>query len=133
MKKWQTWLVIAAIFFSGIIIGGAGTGLYMKHRIGGILHEGMPAVRKVIMKKLTTELNLTGDQQDEIDEIVEETQLQLQQLRAKYRPQMEDLVDTSIATIKTRLSPEQQKKLDALYANVKKRWSMRRSMREKSQ
>ena len=130
MKKWKTWLVIAAVFVSGVIIGSAVSGLYMKHRIGGILHEGLPAVRKVIMKKLTTELNLTANQQDEIDEIVEETQLQLQQLHAQYRPQMESIINTGITTMKTRLSAEQQKKLDALYGKIKKRWSMRRGLGE---
>jgi len=132
MKKWKTWLVIAAVFVSGVIVGSAVGGLYMNHRIGGFLHGGAPAMRKVIMQKLTTELNLTTDQQDEIDEIVEETQLQLQQLRAQYRPQMEEIVDTGIATIKTRLSAEQQKKLDELYGKVKKHWKMRRSMVENS-
>ncbi len=130
MKKWKTWLVITAVFVSGVIIGSAGAGLYMKHRIGGILHEGTPAVRKEIMKKLTTELNLTVDQQDEIDEIVEDTQLQLQQLHAQYRPQMENIISNGVTTIKTRLTAEQQKKLDALYDTVKKRWSMRRNRRE---
>ena len=133
MKTWKTWLVIAAVFFSGVIIGSAVGGLYMKHRIGGLLHGGLPAMRKVIMHKLTTELKLTADQQEEIDEIVEETQLQLQQLRAQYRPQMEAIVNTGITTIKTRLSAEQQKKLDALYVKVKKHWSMRRSAGENSQ
>ena|SRR5208282_2231914 len=130
MKKWKIWLVIAAVFLSGVVIGSAVGGLYMKHRIGGILHEGMPALRNAIMQKLTTELNLTTDQQGEIDEIVEDTQLQLQQLHAQYRPQMENIINTGITTIKTRLSAEQQKKLDALYEKAKKRWSMRRNRRE---
>ncbi len=130
MKKWKTWLVIIAVFVSGVIIGSAAGGLYMKHRIGGFLHGGAPAMRKVIMKKLTTELNLTTDQQDEIDEIVEETQLQLQQLRAQYRPQMENIIDTGVTSVKTRLSAEQQKKLDVLYAKVKEHWSKRRNMGE---
>jgi Spy/CpxP family protein refolding chaperone len=133
MKKWKTWLVIAAVFISGVLIGSAGTGLYMKHRIGGILHGDSPTMRKVIMQKLTAELNLTGDQQDEIDEIVEETQLQLQQLRAQYRPQMEAIINNGITTMKTRLSAEQQQKLDALYAKVKKHWSKRRNSGEKAQ
>jgi len=130
MKKWQTWLVIAAVFVSGVVIGSVGSGFYMKHRIGGILHQGLPGVRKVIMKKLTSELNLTQDQQDEVEEVVEETQLQLQQLRAQYHPQMEKIVENGITAMKTRLTAEQQKKLDALYAKVKKRWDIRRSMRE---
>ncbi len=130
MKKWKIWLVIAAVFVSGVVIGSAVEGLYMRHRIGGILHEGLPAMRKVIMHKLTAELNLTADQQDEINEIVEETQLQLQQLHAQYRPQMENIINTGIASIKTKLSSEQQKKLDELYEKVKKRWSIRRGLRE---
>jgi|SRR5208283_2304114 len=130
MTKWKTWLVIAAVFVSGVIIGSAVTGLYMKHRIGGILHGGAPAMRKAIMNKLTAELNLTADQQDEIDEIVEETLLQLQQLRAQYRPQMENIINTGVTTMKTRLSAEQQKKLDELYGKMKKRWSTRRGLGE---
>ncbi len=130
MKQWKTWLVIAVVFLSGIIMGSVGTGFYMKQRIGRILHEGLPAVRKVIMKKLTAELNLTQDQQEEVEEVVEETQLQLQQLRAQYHPQMEKIIENGIATTKTSLSAEQQKKLDALYEKVKKRWSLKRSMRE---
>ena len=59
MKKWKTWLVIAVVFVSGVIIGSGVAGLYMKHRIGGILHQGLPAMRKVIMQQLTAELNLT--------------------------------------------------------------------------
>jgi Spy/CpxP family protein refolding chaperone len=85
------------------------------------------------MKRLTAELNLTQDQQDEVEEVVEETQLQLQQLRAQYHPQMEKIIETGITTMKTRLTAEQQKKLDALYEKVKKRWALRRSMRENTQ
>jgi hypothetical protein len=131
MKKWKTWLVIVVIFISGVITGSAGTGFYFKHRIGSILHEGPLAVRRVIMEKLTAELGLTKDQQYEVSEIVEETQLQLQDLRAKVHPQMQQIIDNGVATIKTRLSPEQQKKLDVLYDKLKRHWSMRSRMRER--
>lgn len=130
MKKWQTWVVLIAVFVSGLVMGSVGAGFYMKHRIGGILHQGLPGVKKEIMKKLTSELNLTPDQQDEVEEIVEETQLQLQQLRAEYHPKMEKIIENGIAVMKTRLTAEQQSKLDALYDRVKKRWSIRRRMRE---
>ncbi len=129
MKKWRVWLVVAIVFVSGIIIGATGTGFYFQHTFRGILHQGPSAVRNVIMKKLTAELNLTKDQQEEIGDILEETQFQLQQLRVRYHPQMEEIINNGVATMKTRLSAEQQKKLDALYEKVKMRWKLKKSMR----
>lgn len=130
MKQFKTWLVIIAVFVSGVIMGSVGAGYYMKHRIGGLFHQGLPEVRKVVMKKLTSELNLTQDQQDEAMEIVEETQFKLVQLRLQYRPQMEKIIEGGIAELKTKLSSDQQKKLDELYEKIKKRRSLNRSPRE---
>ena len=126
MKQWKTWLVIVSVFLSGIVLGSAGTGFYMKHRIGGLFHQGLPAVRKVVMKKLTSELNLTQDQQDEAMEIVEETQFKLLQLRLQYQPQMDKIIEAGIAELKLKLTADQQKKLDALYEKIKKRRNINR-------
>ena len=128
MKKWKVWLVIVTVFVSGLVIGSVGTRSYVKHRVGGILHGGTAEVGKKIMNRLTTELDLTEQQTKEVGKIVEETQHKLQQLRAQYRPQMEQIINTGMANVKTKISPEQQKKLDGLYEKVKKRWDMRRGM-----
>lgn len=130
MSKWKVWLVVAIVFLSGVVIGSVGTGFYFRNVVGGILHRGPAAVRSIIMKKLTTELNLTKDQQEEISDILEEAQFQLQELRAEYHPKMEAIIDNGVATMKTRLSADQQKKLDELYAKVKMRWRLKRKMRE---
>lgn len=130
MTKWKVWLIIATVFASGVVIGVVGNQFCWRHTIRGILHRGPEAVRQVVMKKLTAELNLTKDQQEELQDILEETQFQLQQLRVKYHPQMEEIINNGVATMKTRLTPEQQKKLDALYETVKMRWRLKRSMRE---
>ena len=130
MKKWKVWLLIVAVFVSGTVIGSVGTQFYYRHTIRGILHRGPAAVREVIMKKLTAELNLTKDQQEEVQEVLEETQFQLQQLRAEYHPKMEAIINNAVATMKTILSAEKQKKLDALYEQVKARWKLRQHMRE---
>lgn len=130
MTKWKVWLIIAIVFASGIVIGSVGAQFYFKHTFRGILHQGPVAVRQVIMNKLTAELNLTKDQQEEIQDILEETQFQLQQLRARYHPEMEEIINKGVVTMKTRLTPEQQKKLDALYEKVKMRWRLKKSMRE---
>lgn len=116
------------VFMSGVLVGSVLTGFHMKHRMGRLLHDGTPAVRDVIMKKLTAELDLTNEQQGGIGQIVGETQLKLQQLRAQYRPQMEEIISSGIARMKPILSAEQQKKLDAFYAKMQKRWRMRRGL-----
>ncbi len=130
MKKWKIWLIIASVFISGLIIGSVGTGFYVKHRVGGLIHRGPGAVRDTIMKKLTSELNLTKEQQDDLEEIVEETQYKLQELRAQYHPQADAIIGAGVAHMKTKLSPEQQKKLDALYEKVKLHWSAKRAARQ---
>ena len=133
MKKWKAWLVIAIVFVSGAVIGSAGTEFYFTHTVHGILHQGPASVKKVIMKKLTAELNLTNDQQEEVQDILEETQFQLERLRVRYDPQMEEIINNSVTTMKTRLTAEQQKKLDALYEKVITRWKLRTSMRDNSE
>ncbi len=131
MTKWKVWLIIATVFASGVVIGSVGTHFYFQHTFRSILHHGPVAVRNVLMKKLTAELNLTNDQEEEVQEIVEETQFQLEQLHVQYHPEMEKIINNGLATMKTILTPEQQKKLDALYEKVKVRWSLKKSMRDK--
>lgn len=124
------WLVIAIVFVSGAVVGFVGSGYYYRTMVGGILHKGPAAARNYIMKRLTVELNLTKDQQEVLSDILEETQFQMQELRAEYHPKMEAIIDNGVATFKSRLAPEQQKKLDDLYAKVKMRWRLKKKMKE---
>jgi hypothetical protein len=133
MTKWKTWPVVVVLLISGITIGSASATFYFRHRIGGMIHEGPLAMRRFIMKRITSELDLTKDQQYEISDIVDETQYQLHQLHEQYRPQMEKIIDAGIAEMKTNLTEEQQRKLDAFYDKMKKQWSLRRRTKENSQ
>lgn len=122
MKNRKLWSGIILVFLSGIVIGSAATGLYIKHRIAGLLQEGPPGIKKITMKELTNELDLTKSQQAEIEKIVNEAQLKFQKLRAKNQPEIEEILSESISRMNTGLSPEQQKKLGQLHERLKKRW-----------
>lgn len=124
MKKWKLWAGITLIFISGLIAGSAITGLYLKHRMEKAFHEGPPAIKKLIMHKLTGELHLTDAQKSEIEKIVSETQTELQQLRLRHQPETEEILDRGLEQIKTRLSTEQQAKIDKLYGQAKQRWRL---------
>lgn len=124
MKKWKIGAGIALIFISGLIAGSAVTGLYVKHRMERIFHEGPPAIKRIIMHKLSDELHLTGDQKSEIEKIVSETQAGLQQLRLRHQPETEEILDRGLGQIKTKLTTEQQAKIEKLYGQAKQRWRL---------
>lgn len=122
MKKWRLWAGITLVFLSGLIIGAVGTGLYVKMTIAGVLQGGPPAVKKVIVKRLDGELALTADQKAEIDKIVSEAQARLLSLRLQHQPEIEEIIESSIGRMKTKLSKEQQEKLDKLHERLRKNW-----------
>lgn len=122
MKNWKLWSGIALVFLAGIAIGSAGTGLYIKHRLSGLLQEGPSGIKRITVRKLTDELDLTKKQQAEIEKIVAEAQSGFQRLRAQNQPEIEGIIRESIMRMKAHLLPEQQKKLDELHERVKKHW-----------
>lgn len=121
-QKWILWAGLIALFLSGLIIGSVGAGLYIKKSITGVLQGGPPAVKKMIVKRLDQELDLTDNQKAEIDKIVGEAQSRLLALRLQHQPEIEEIIDGGIDRIKTKLSNEQQLKIDKIHDKLKKNW-----------
>lgn len=122
MTKTRLWAGITLVFLSGLIIGAVGTGLYIKKTITGVLHEGPPAVKKIIVKRLDKELDLTGNQKPEIEKIVSEAQSRLLTLRLQHQPEIEEIIESGISQMKTKLSKEQQLRLDKIHERLRKNW-----------
>lgn len=122
MKKWKIVLILAAMFISGTIVGSVGTRLYVKQKLGGIMHRNPQEVTAMAMKKLTSELSLTQEQRPGVEKIVEDTQAKLRQLRDQYHPQMEKILADGFENAKPLLTPEQQKKLDSLHNRMETCW-----------
>ena len=59
MKKWKLILGLLILFGSGVLVGALGTTLYYKQTAGYVLGEGQPGVRKMVMRKLVRDLDLT--------------------------------------------------------------------------
>lgn len=125
MKKWKLWAGTLLIFLAGVCIGAVGAGLYIRHAIESVLQEGPPAVARLVTKKLSHDLDLTGPQQVAVEKAVRETQSQLYDLRQQHWPEADKIFISGINRIKTDLTLEQQKKLDAIYGGIKERWKMR--------
>ena len=78
------------------------------HPIESILRSPTEADRRAIRAKLTEELQLTPQQADTIDSIMNQRSGEFRALRDQMRPRVEQLVDAVHASIERVLTPEQR-------------------------
>jgi hypothetical protein len=114
------------LFVAGALTGIAGTILYHQYEQEDRWERGPAAKHERIMKRLTHELSLTPAQRADIEPIVSRAHLEILQLRFSHQPEVEQALTHGVAEIKTKLSAEQQAKLDELYAKLQRRWQISR-------
>ncbi|MBF0567408.1 MAG: hypothetical protein HQK95_00935 [Nitrospirae bacterium] len=122
MKNWKVFTGCLAIFLSGILAGAVIGGIITKHKMEAVFHEGPPAFKRLILSKLSGELNLTKDQLRDIEPIVDRAHIELKQLRQRHQPEAERIIEAAISEMKTKLTEAQSKELDLFYEDAKKRW-----------
>ncbi|MEK6803660.1 MAG: hypothetical protein AABZ34_13505 [Nitrospirota bacterium] len=133
MSRVTLWAGLIVLFVAGAVIGAVGTSLYYQyedeHR-----WEGGPAARQErIMKRLTQDLALSSSQQSELEPIVVRAHLKLLRLRVQHQPDVDRILAAGMDELKTRLSPEQQAKLDGLHAQLQRRWLRTRDYVQQAQ
>jgi Spy/CpxP family protein refolding chaperone len=107
------WSLLVGVFVLGAVTGSALTGLYRSRASG-------PAARERAMherfENMRRELNLTDDQTTQVRAIIDETRNEYRSLRAELRPRFEEPRQKARAKIRAILTPDQQKKFDAMVA-----------------
>jgi len=121
MNRLKVSIGVLLIFILGTLAGSLGTGLYIKHRIGAFVSGGPPPLMHLLMRRMSHQLNLTKEQEAEIDKIVEQTHKEISAFRERYDPEFEKIIDKSFASIRETLDEEQKLKLDALREDLKER------------
>jgi len=119
VKRWNLILGLVVLFLSGVLVGALGTAIYFKQAMGHTFGESQPAIRKLVMKKLVRELDLTETQRARIEEVVGEVQTELWEFRKQHEREIETILARGIAQMKPELSVDQQRKLDALFERLK--------------
>ena len=127
MNKLKVWTGIVLVFLLGALAGSLATGIYFKHRIEQFSKGERPPIKVVLMKKFSHELDLTESQRVEIEQILDQVQAKLLDLRRKHRPEFENLFDHSFGSIREKLNSEQKKRFDGIREELRRR----RSFREK--
>ena len=126
MVSGKLWGGLVVLFIAGTLTGIAGTTLYHQYEQEHRWERGPAAKHERIMKRLSHELTLTPAQQADIEPMISRTHVEILQLRFAHQPEVEQALTQGMAEIKTKLSGEQQEKLDGLYAKLQRRWQVSR-------
>jgi hypothetical protein len=132
MNKLKLLVGIVLLFCVGAFAGVLGTGAYFSHRFEHFTRGGhRPPITRLLMERLTYRLNLTKSQQAEVRRIMEQTRIKLQDLREKYQPEMEAVIENGLQSVKQDLNEEQRTKIDEMYSKLKARWQEREAAHER--
>jgi len=113
MKKFKLILLLALVFFAGLIAGVVVTRAVVRRVVQqAILHP--ERVQAVIERRLTRQLRLDPGQQMKLDGILTDTHGQLKDLRNQYLPQFVLVLSNTDEQITAILTPEQQARFQAL-------------------
>ena len=124
-----------------IAIGGLGTAAWADTgqekdcppgQMDGHHRQGRWSVEKRL-KRMTVQLGLSGAQQTQIKQILEDQEKQLKALRSdqtltrdQKRDKFREIGKASFATINAALTPEQQRKHDAMREKARERWQKKK-------
>ena len=113
MKVFKSLLLLALVFFAGIVIGVVGTRVVVRHAVQqAVLHP--ERVQAVIERNLARRLRLDGGQQAKLHEILSEAHGQLKDLRREYQPQVIVVVSHTEQQIDAILTTGQQARFEKL-------------------
>ena len=121
MNRLKVWAGIVLVLLVGALAGSLATGIYFKHRIERFSKGRRPPIKVVLMKKLSHELDLTETQGVEIEEILDQLEAKLLDLKRKHRPELENLFDHSFGSIREKLNSEQKKRFDEIREELRRR------------
>ena len=122
MSRVKLWTGLIVLFAAGILTGVIGTCLYHDSGLAHRGQRGPAAQQERIMKRLTHELSLTAEQQADIGPIVSRAHVAILELRFAHQSEVEAILIRGMIELKEKLSPDQQVKLDKLYARLQQRW-----------
>lgn len=119
--KFKLYGGLIALLVAGIIIGSLGTGIYIRGKMAPF-YEGGPGERRgMILDRLVRRLDLTPQQQVEVEAILKQTQEEIQGLKKRSRFKAMKIINKRFPLIREILDPEQQKKLDRIHKRLRQK------------
>ena len=133
MSRFTLWSGLIVLFLSGALTGAVGTSLYYQYEEEHRWDKGPAGRQERIMKRLAQELSLGASQLAEIEPIVKRAHLEIVEVRVRHQPDIDRILGHGMEELKTKLSLEQQAKLDGLHAQLQRRWQLNRDYLRQAQ
>ncbi len=108
------------IFVMGVLAGSLATGYYMKHRFARFVRGADPLPIRVL-KRISHRLDLSGEQQTEIDRILTDARKKWIDFRIRVFPEARKSFEEDLTKIRKVLTPGQNAKLDRIYERINRR------------
>jgi uncharacterized protein YsxB (DUF464 family) len=121
MKGWKAVISIILIFLLGGLAGALVVNRLDQHKIESVMHGESGTTREFIVTRLNRELGLDANQLEQLRTIVQETHMEMRNLRKQYRPQIEEILKRSQDKVRAILRPEQLDVFNKIVAERKKR------------
>jgi len=113
MKTFKLILLLALVFFAGVVAGVVGTRAVVRRVVQqAMLHP--ERVQAVLERRLTRQLRLDNGQQAKLHDILSDTGGQLKDLRREYSPQFVLIFSNANEQVTAILTPEQEARYEKL-------------------
>jgi hypothetical protein len=127
MNRFKILSGLLLVFLSGACIGAVGGYLYTHHKIESLVKSGPPPeMMPRLMRRLARELALTPSERNEMEPITRDMMAALSELRRRYHPELENIMESHFQQMKDKLPPEKGRKLEAVRARLR-RWGHKSS------
>jgi hypothetical protein len=120
MSKLKLSVGVILLVLVGALIGSLGTGLFIKQRserfaLGG---PGPPEGAGFIIKRLAPRLDLTDDQRIEIEQLFDDYNEKILDVRSQYLPEIKKINDQIFSSLREKLNEEQIEKMEHLQSRI---------------
>lgn len=119
MRNWKALALACVIFVSGVVAGVAGTRLYVRRAVLGVVAGDMGRVEGMILDRLDEKLDLSQEQRRELRPVLDGALGEMAAIRRESRPRVDAAIDRAVAGMKRHLSPEQGRTLDDMAARFR--------------
>jgi len=119
MQRLKIIALALCIFASGILTGAFGMRLYVQRAARDFMAGNTAFAQKMVLSRLDDALDLTSDQEERIRPIVEETAGKLSELRRRFIPQADVIINEAAGKMAEELTPGQREKLEKMLASIK--------------
>jgi Spy/CpxP family protein refolding chaperone len=110
-------MLVAVVFLLGVLLGGLGNHLWGE-RVWGVRADAAMPPQKHLDTLLNEELQLTPDQQKQVQVIIAQTQTRWRSLYSPLEGQRDQIRQESHDQIRAILTPEQKPKFDAFMKRI---------------